>query len=197
MSTFFTMVRGFMARASRACGKLSSWCIGVARAFLPWRKEYPRAARGALLLVGFLVLLLVGKLGDGPLGSIALADPLARGTTAGAPSTSGSTRVAVADSSVSARPVPLPSSEPAEAPAPRAVLEDGRVVLNLATSEDLHKLHGIGVKRAEAILALRARLGGKFHSLSELLRVKGLGRKTLARLHDKLLLDPPSLAKGP
>jgi competence protein ComEA len=78
-----------------------------------------------------------------------------------------------------------------EAPAPPAgTLPDGRVVLNLATEDDLVKLQGIGPGRARAILALRGRLG-KFRSVSDLLKVKGFGRKTLARLAPKLLVDPP------
>jgi competence protein ComEA len=79
----------------------------------------------------------------------------------------------------------------AEAPAPPSgTLPDGRVVLNLATEDDLVKLHGIGPGRARAILALRTRLG-KFRSVSDLLKVKGFGRKTLARLAPKLLVDAP------
>jgi competence ComEA-like helix-hairpin-helix protein len=42
----------------------------------------------------------------------------------------------------------------------------------------------VGAKRAEAILALRARLpGGRFHQIEDLLKVKGVGRAMLKRLH--------------
>jgi competence protein ComEA len=68
------------------------------------------------------------------------------------------------------------------------------VVLNLATEEDLVKLRGVGPTRAKAILTLRDRLGGKFKSINDLLRVKGLGRKTLERLRPTLLLDAPPVA---
>lgn len=70
-------------------------------------------------------------------------------------------------------------------------LPDGRVVLNLASASDLTTLPGIGQKRAEAILALRTKLKG-FRKLSDLLRVKGIGVKSLRKLEPKLVLDPPS-----
>ena len=77
--------------------------------------------------------------------------------------------------------------------APSAIQGDAGVsivVLNTATAQDLRRLPGIGPKRADAILALRARLG-RFRSVDELLRVKGLGRKTLQRLRPLLRVDPP------
>ncbi len=88
---------------------------------------------------------------------------------------------------------PATSAAPTTEAAPASetgTLADGRVVLNLATEDDLEKLPGIGPTRAKAILALRQKLG-KFRAVSELLRVKGLGRKSLARLAPKLVLDPP------
>ncbi len=68
---------------------------------------------------------------------------------------------------------------------------DGRVILNLATMADLRKLPGIGQKRAQAILDLREKLGGRFRKVTDLLRVKGIGVKSLAKLKDKMVLDPP------
>jgi competence protein ComEA len=61
---------------------------------------------------------------------------------------------------------------------------DDPVDLNTARIEDLRRLPGIGAKRAEAILALRARLpGGRFRQIEELLKVKGVGRAMIKRLH--------------
>jgi competence protein ComEA len=65
---------------------------------------------------------------------------------------------------------------------------DDPVVLNSATEGDLRRLPGIGAKRAEAILALRARLG-RFRAVEDLLKVKGVGRATLKRLRPLLRLD--------
>jgi competence protein ComEA len=63
--------------------------------------------------------------------------------------------------------------------------------LNLATEEDLKRLPGVGPSKAKAILELRARLGGRFRRVEDLLRVKGIGRRKLARLRPLLLVDPP------
>jgi competence protein ComEA len=62
------------------------------------------------------------------------------------------------------------------------------VVLNLANAADLRKLPGVGQKRAEALLALRQKLG-KFRRVSDLLRVKGIGPKRLKQWQDKVVLD--------
>jgi len=67
---------------------------------------------------------------------------------------------------------------------------EGQVVLNTAGEDELQKLPGIGPARARAILALRARLV-RFRSPRDLLRVKGIGPKTLQRMLPMLVLDPP------
>jgi competence protein ComEA len=83
------------------------------------------------------------------------------------------------------------SSSPTETPsAPRgAASVDDPVVLNTAFAADLRRLPGIGEKRANAILALRVRMG-RFRALEDLLKVKGIGRATLKRLRPLLRLDP-------
>jgi competence protein ComEA len=96
---------------------------------------------------------------------------------------------------------PVPSASPVEAPSagtptepapPRApgLTADGKVILNQATAEDLMRLPGIGKKRADAILALRARLG-RFKRPTDLLRVRGLGARRLKRLLPHMVVDPP------
>jgi competence protein ComEA len=70
------------------------------------------------------------------------------------------------------------------------VLPDGRVVLNAATAEELCRLPGIGPARATKILELRTKLGG-FRSLRQLLRVRGIGPRTLKRLSPLVVLDAP------
>jgi competence protein ComEA len=67
---------------------------------------------------------------------------------------------------------------------------DDPVFLNAAAADDLRRLPGIGQKRADAILALRARLG-RFHAIEDLLKVKGIGRATLKRLRPLVRLDAP------
>jgi competence protein ComEA len=74
---------------------------------------------------------------------------------------------------------------------PVGVLPDGRIVLNDATVEELCKLPTIGPSRAAKIIELRTRLGG-FRSLRQLLRVKGIGPRTLKRLTPLMVLDAPA-----
>jgi competence protein ComEA len=71
--------------------------------------------------------------------------------------------------------------------------EDGKVILNLATVEDLRHLPGVGAKRADAILILRARLG-HFKHVNDLLRVKGIGVKGLKKILPHIVLDAPKPA---
>lgn len=62
------------------------------------------------------------------------------------------------------------------------------VFVNRATVDELRRLPGVGPKRAGAIVALRDRLGG-FRRAEDLLRVRGVGRKTLARWRPRLRFD--------
>jgi competence protein ComEA len=71
-----------------------------------------------------------------------------------------------------------------------------KVVLNTATAAELCTLPGVGPKRAEQILALRDKLGGRFRRIEDLRRVRGLGRKALERLRPLVVLDPPEPPSG-
>jgi competence protein ComEA len=75
--------------------------------------------------------------------------------------------------------------------------EPKKVVLNTATAAELCTLPGIGPKRAEQILALREKLGGRFRRLEDLRRVRGIGRKKLEQLRPLVVLDPPEPAPAP
>lgn len=104
--------------------------------------------------------------------------------------------------SASASAQPGPSANPPGAPAPSGsaparelpagLTADGKVILNRASSDELTRLPGIGQKRAEAILALRQKLGGRFKRLTDLLRVKGIGTKGLKKMEPHLVLDAPT-----
>jgi competence protein ComEA len=96
--------------------------------------------------------------------------------------------VAISASETAARTAPEPSGSAAIQTARVRASADDPVLLNTATEADLRRLPGIGPKRAEAILALRARLG-RFHAVEDLLKVKGLGRATLKRLRPFLRVD--------
>lgn len=81
------------------------------------------------------------------------------------------------------------SATPSPTTSPGAT-SDGKVVLNTAGLRELMQLPGVGPKRAEAILRLREKLG-RFRRPTELLRVKGIGPKSLKKLLPHLVLDPP------
>lgn len=96
-------------------------------------------------------------------------------------------------------PVATPSPAASTAPptagvpsvtTPTGVMADGRIVLNVASAEELTKLPGVGMKRAEAIVALRTKLK-RFRQVTDLLRVKGIGPRGLKRMLPHLVLDAP------
>ena len=71
------------------------------------------------------------------------------------------------------------------------ITKDGKVILNVADVGELTRLPGVGRKRAEAIVQLRTRLG-RLRKTTDLLRVKGIGVKTLKKMLPYLVLDPPA-----
>lgn len=79
-----------------------------------------------------------------------------------------------------------PPSSPAGATGKASA--ENPVSLNSATLEDLRRLPGIGPKKAEAILALRTKLG-KFKRPEDLMRVKGIGRGTFKKLRPLVRVD--------
>lgn len=95
-----------------------------------------------------------------------------------------------------ASPAPLADAaaptEPAPGgSAPAGITPDGKVVLNVASADELTKLPGVGMKRATAIVALRTKLK-RFKSPTDLLRVKGIGPRGLQRMLPHLVLDLPA-----
>lgn len=65
------------------------------------------------------------------------------------------------------------------------------VNINTATAEELERLPRVGPARAQAILALRAKLT-RFAKIEQLLRVKGIGRATFRKLRPMLTLSGPT-----
>src|SRR5579859_4986004 len=130
-------------------------------------------ARVALAAIGLVLLAAIGRAGSAgafggsPAAALLVPDAsLDPGLEAVAPSAPASATPAIPTSAPRAH-----GSASAEDP----------VILNTAAVDDLRRLPGIGQKRADAILALRARLG-RFHAVEDLLKVKGVGRATLKRL---------------
>lgn len=82
-----------------------------------------------------------------------------------------------------------PETPAAVAPCP-TLTEDGKVILNRAKEGDLRKIPGVGPKRATAIVSLRSKLK-RFRRDTELLRVKGIGPKSLVKMRAHFVLDDP------
>jgi competence protein ComEA len=172
---------------------LRAWAQG------PWAKVIAKAAGIGLLMLGL-----------GGIGALAMAQGL---TTHDAPGAGSSARRAPSQAgwashasiaggvplagSSPAGPAPSSSDAPATTPpAGSGLTADGRVILNLAGVDELRKLPGVGQKRAEAILALRQKLG-KFKRPTDLLRIRGIGPKRLKQMLPKLVLDPPKDTPAP
>ena len=75
---------------------------------------------------------------------------------------------------------------------------EGKIDLNRATEADLSEIHRVGVKTARAIVDHRKMIGG-FKSMDQLLRVRGVGDKTMACLqkHAHVLAMPSPAKPGP
>jgi len=85
---------------------------------------------------------------------------------------------------------PSAGSPPTAGSTSAGMTEDGKVILNQASAPDLRHLPGVGQKRADAILALRTRLG-RFKQVNDLLRVKGIGVRGLKKILPHVVLDAP------
>ncbi len=67
--------------------------------------------------------------------------------------------------------------------------ETAPVNVNTATEAELIRLPFIGPTKAAAILARRQKVGS-FKRLEDMLHVRGIGKKTLARLRPYVTVDP-------
>lgn len=168
------------------------------------------AARAAGFVLGVVMLALLGSgrmarwlSPKGDLGiQVAEAAPLPSVASAEPPSLKKAAPVAAAASDTAVVEVPgltihgsAGAGDTVEAPeagdagaASPGVAADGKVILNLATEEDLRRLPGIGHGRAQSILALREKLK-KFSRVEDLLKVKGIGRRGLARIRPLVRVD--------
>lgn len=59
------------------------------------------------------------------------------------------------------------------------------VNINTADTKALLELKGVGLKRAQTIISDRER-NGPFKSVDDLMRVKGIGKKTVDQNHNKI-----------
>ncbi len=146
-----------------------------------------RAIPILLPVLALIVLVLIGRRARVSPAEAAVVGPATSVSTAPstAPSTAATTSVSSAAGAADTGAVAaaVPDGGGAQDASATKVLADGAVVvdLNRATEPDLRKLPGIGPSRARAILELRGRLG-RFKSVDDLARIKGIGRSTLKRL---------------
>lgn len=150
--------------------------------------------KGLLTVVAFALLALVGSgrlrwpTPHAPV-AVGIAEAAAAPLPSALPAASARVEPAPpASASAEAKVAEPPPTDAGAAPT-SGVSADGKVILNLASEEELRRLPSIGVTRAKAILALRTRLG-RFSRVEDLLKVKGIGRRSLARLKPLVLIDP-------
>ncbi|MCS6844906.1 MAG: helix-hairpin-helix domain-containing protein [Caldilineales bacterium] len=116
-----------------------------------------------------------GLAADADTRSVSLARPLADGEKVYVPAT-GET--------------PPPQEGPtAGSRAAPADLGMGRLDINRATAAELEALPAIGPKTAQAIVEYR-QANGPFRSVEDLLKVKGIGEATLAKIRDLITVGP-------
>lgn len=113
----------------------------------------------------------------------------------GSSPTAGTTRAATtatatAAVSTAAAPIDTELAEPTAPVAPPGVTADGKIIINTASASELERLPGVGTKRAAAIIKLRIRLK-KFRRPTDLLRVRGIGVRTLRKMLPLLVVNPP------
>ena len=141
--------------------------------------------RGLFFGAFVLAVSLVGRAWERvrlPESSVTVAAPLE-----GVPTTVDAPRPspALADGP-NASEAPVVSLTASTTQGPSVAAPDTRVVdLNKATAAELETLPHVGPKRAEAILAMRAKVG-RFRNVEDLLKVKGIGRGTLKRMRSRL-----------
>ncbi len=169
-------------------------------------------ARAAVAALGLVVLAAIGRsalAGGATQAQDQAHDAEPTDPSAHAPASPAETLaapvVALATSSgpiaaASALPLEGTTLDAGDAPPRSRATPDDPVFLNQASLADLRRLPGVGAKRAQAILALRERLHG-FSQLEDLLKVKGVGRKSLKKLRPLVRLDllasPPDAGATP
>jgi len=155
-------------------------------------------AKGVLACAALLVLAWIGRAATAG-ASPSSGDPGAPFASAAAPLPPVHVTLASGSGAGSEVAVDAGASPAAAAPARPAstarATVDAPVFLNEASVDELRRLPGVGPKRAEAILALRQRLG-RFRRVEDLLRVKGVGRATLKKWRPLVRLDADRPASG-
>ncbi|MFR6606538.1 MAG: ComEA family DNA-binding protein [Bifidobacterium sp.] len=80
---------------------------------------------------------------------------------------------------------PTARAKPTSGPAEPADPADGLLNINTAGSDELQTLKGVGPVTAQRIIDYRNQIG-RFDNVDQLLEVKGIGEKTLAKFRDQV-----------
>ncbi len=65
-----------------------------------------------------------------------------------------------------------------------------KINVNTATMEQLQSINGVGASTADAIIEYRD-MNGAFRNIADLVNVKGIGEKKLAKLQDQISVAEP------
>jgi len=170
----------FLALAERI--RSSTWARIV---MIPTSTWGPIALRCVGIFVGLLVLAWIGRSATAMATATTIAPPPSTSSLdAGAP-------VKVPIEVASATPAAPPAPPVAFSPATRGRATPSEpVYLNHASADELRRLPGCGPKRADAIIAMRQRMG-RFQRVEDLLRIKGIGRAAVRKWRPLVRLDAP------
>lgn len=93
--------------------------------------------------------------------------------------------------------LPLAAHAAPAAPASGAATATSGAVVNIntATETELTYLPGIGLSRAQAIVTHRQK--SPFKRIEDLVRIKGIGRKSLDKLRPHIAVNGPTTATAP
>lgn len=131
------------------------------------------------------------------IGKSAASLPMPMTSPAPAPAASAPAPAPIPPATAPSTPPPAPPAveaadgglaETSNAGSRRRASPSDPVYLNTATEDELRRLPGVGAKRAEAILALRRRVG-RFQRIEDLMRVKGIGRAAIRKWRPLVRLE--------
>lgn len=85
-------------------------------------------------------------------------------------------------------PAPTPPTTPAASKMAPVAKPTGKININTADEATLTSLKGVGPAKAKAIIDYRQK-NGPFKTVDDLVKVKGIGDKTVSRLRDQLSVE--------